>query len=373
MLNRRHFLATCSAAAVSGFAARAAGSGAPFSFILLGDLHFDRWEHHDLKWLEAHKPGDLSQIRNYTRLTSEVMPKLFAEVKARIAALQATDAPPAFVVQVGDLVEGLCGNEELAALQNREAIEFVNKAGLGLPLLFTKGNHDVTGDGAVAAFDHVLQPYMVQQARLVDRKSAHAGGNYTATFGDTQFAFFDAYDKTSLDWLEAVAAARTARHLFVAVHPPVVPYGARASWYLYAGDKGRKQRDKLVNLLGAQEAMVLGGHLHKFASLTRVAGGKKFTQLAVSSVVSEPAQKIRDVLHGTDAYIADQVELEPRHSPETAAARRQIYDAERQAVTAFEYADTSGYAVVTVRGAEVTAQAYAGTATTPFQTVQLSV
>ncbi len=31
-------------------------SGQSFSFVLLGDLHFDRLEHHDFGWLDKHHP-----------------------------------------------------------------------------------------------------------------------------------------------------------------------------------------------------------------------------------------------------------------------------------------------------------------------------
>src|SRR5581483_4852709 len=117
-----------------------------FSFVLLGDLHFDKLEHHDFGWLERNKPGDLSQIKNYSKLTAEVMPQLFARLSTCVSQLQAASSQVPFVLQVGDLVEGLCGTEELAALQNREALEFVRDSKLGVPFLFTKGNHDVTGD-----------------------------------------------------------------------------------------------------------------------------------------------------------------------------------------------------------------------------------
>lgn len=371
MPNRRQFLTTCAAASVAGLTRAAPAAPGPFSFVLMGDLHFDRMEHHDLKWLEEHKAGDLSQIQNYTKLTAEVMPQMFATVKARIAALRHSGAPPAFVLQVGDLVQGLCGSDELAALQNREAVEFIAQADLGVPFLFTKGNHDITGDGAADAFKQVLQPFMQRQARMIDGKSAHSAANYTTRFGETQFAFFDAYDKTSLEWLEAVAAARTARHLFVTVHPPVVPYGARATWHLYNGEKGKAKRTKLLEILGKQAAMVLGGHLHKFAALTRTAGGGRFTQLAVSSVVSAPNQRFKDELHGLAHYTGDQVKLEPKHSPETEVERRAVYEEERKSVTAFEYVDTAGYAVVTVDGGKVEAKVYAGTAGEAFQTVNL--
>lgn len=370
MQTRRRFLQACSAAAVTGLAAERAK---PFPFILLGDLHYDSLAHHDFKWLKEHHAGDLSQIQNYSRLTAEVMPGMFAAVKQRIAMLRDSAAPAAFVLQVGDLVEGLCGNAELSVKQNREALAFVAQRELGVPFLFTKGNHDVTGDGAKEAFDEVLLPFMAKEAQQVDVAASNSKANHLVTWGEAQFAFFDAYDQTSLQWLEAVVAKRTARHLFVIIHPPVVPYGARATWHLHAGEKAKAQRDKLLDVLGGQEAMVLGGHLHKFSALTRLAGGKSFSQLAVSSVVSALTQKPKDELHGVARYDGDQVNLEPKHSPETAALRRELYEMERKKVTAFEYADTAGYAVVTVDGGRVEAAVHAGSRGEIFHRVTLSV
>ena len=72
-------------------------------------------------------------------------------------------------------------------------------------------------------------------------------------------------------------------------------------------------------------------------------------------------------------YTGDQVNLEPRHAPETAALRREIYASERKQVTAFEYADVAGYAVVTVHGAQVTAAVHAGSQPGAFQSLKISV
>jgi len=373
MPSRRRFLQACTATALPTLASHAAEDARPYSFILLGDLHYDSLAHHDMKWLQEHHAGDLSQIENYSRLTTEVMPGMFAAIKQRITALRGSAAPPAFVLQVGDLVEGLCGTAELSARQNREALTFVTQADLGIPFVFTKGNHAVTGDGAKEAFDEILLPFMSQQARSLDPSTTHTLANHTLTYGEAQFAFFDAYDKTSLEWLESVTAKRTAKHLFVIIHPPVVPYGARATWNLYAGEKAQPQREKLLDVLGHQEAMVLGGHLHKFSALNRLAGGKSFSQLAVSSVVSALNQKPKDVLHGLGSYTGDQVKLEPKHAPETAALRREIYATERQQVTAFEYADAAGYAVITVNGDQVQAAVHAGSQAGTFQTLKISV
>jgi hypothetical protein len=200
------------------------------------------------------------------------------------------------------LVEGLCGTEELAARQNAEALAFVETMKLGVPFLFTKGNHDVTGDGAPEAFQTVFHPFL-------NRQSASLGGSklegaaYTLEHGGALFCFFDAYDKASLDWLEAALARRTARHCFVVIHPPVVPYGARATWHLYSAAGDRSRREKLLTLLGQQNAFVLGGHIHKYSTLTRTTpAGGRFVQLAVSSIVNALEVQPKDQLSGIAEY-----------------------------------------------------------------------
>jgi len=343
-----------------------------FSFVLLGDLHFDKLEHHDFTWLEKNKPADLSQIRNYTRITADITPRLFATVRETISDLKQSTVPPAFVLQVGDLVEGLCGTEELATRQNQEAAAFVGDAKLGAPFLFTKGNHDVTGDGATAAFKTIFHPFMAKElSALGDGKLSKA--NYAFSHSGAMFCCFDAYDKESLDWLEAALAKRTARHCFVVIHPPVVPYGARSTWHIYSNPKDKPKRDKLLELLGKQRVFVLGGHIHKFNTLVRsTGGGGQFVQLAISSIINSPKVKPKDVLSGTNEYNGDQIRVEPNFSPETQKERKGVYEAERPFVKKFDYADLPGYAVVTVNGSNVEAKIFSGASGQLWRTLQLS-
>ncbi|MBI5770460.1 MAG: metallophosphoesterase [Verrucomicrobia bacterium] len=378
-VTRRQFVSTAAAAAGLAVAPAclrvAAGVKAPFSFVLLGDLHYDQLEHHDLAWLDRTHPKDLSQIKNYSRITTEVMPRLFATVRATVQELNRAPATRvAFVLQAGDLVEGLCGSEALAARQNTGALACVREARLGAPFLFTKGNHDVTGDGAKEAFAEVFHPFLTEQARAVTAglpglKSAR----YTVECGNAQFVFFDAYEAAaSLEWFEAVAARRTAEHCFVVVHPPVVPYGARATWHLFSAERDKARREKFLGILGRQRAFVLGGHIHKYATLAREAGGGRFAQLALSSVVGSAGVRAKTPLSGLVEYTGDQIRVEPDFSPDTAAARRAVYEAERPFVRAFEYADLPGYAVVTVDGPRVQARMYAGVGRELWRTVDLS-
>jgi UDP-2,3-diacylglucosamine pyrophosphatase LpxH len=279
-----------------------------------------------------------------------------------------------FVLQVGDLVEGLCGSEERAARQDQEALDFVRGAELGVPFMFTKGNHDVTGDGAPQAFAHVCQKFLGEQpVNFTGDGKPTSANNYTIEHGGALFCIFDAYEAQSLEWLEAALARRTARHCFVVIHPPVVPYGARATWHLYASARDQAKREKLLEMLGKQNAFVLGGHIHKFNTLTRTTPkGGKFVQLAVSSVINAPAVKVKDTLSGVAAYNGDQIRVEPAFSPDTEPQRRAVYEAERPFVKTFEYADLPGYAVIDVTPTRVTARIFAGVSRELWRTVDLT-
>ena len=43
------------------------------SFIVLGDIHYDRMKDHDMEWLKT-KPDDLRQVKEYTRITNDIWP-----------------------------------------------------------------------------------------------------------------------------------------------------------------------------------------------------------------------------------------------------------------------------------------------------------
>jgi hypothetical protein len=336
------------AAAGSVVAARARAADG-FSFPLLGDLHFDRLEHHDMEWLTREKPGDVAQVKNYSRLTQEVLPRLLPEIRTTIA--EAAGRVP-FCLHVGDFVEGLCGTPELARRHCAEAVEFVREAKLGRPFLFTKGNHDVTGPGSVEAFDQVLLPFLSGESRQELRSAS-----YAVTEGDSQFLFFDAYRPESLDWLEKTLERRAAKHVFVVIHPPVVPTGARSTWHVFAAERQRAQRQKLLTLLGRNRAIVLCGHLHKHGVLVRRTEAGPFAQVMVSSIMPNPMAEPAAVV---TEYGPDLVQLEPRFSPETEAQRRENLRLEQPEIRRFEYAETPGYALLHVAARGVSAEFYSG-------------
>jgi hypothetical protein len=374
---RRDFLKTV-VAGTAGLSllpsAGLAASKEAFAFPLLGDLHFDELGCHNQELLGREKPDDLRQVRQYCALTAGTMPRLFASVHAAIGDLNVVpETRVPFALQVGDLVEGLCGTAEQTQQLDAAALNFVRAARLGVPFLFTKGNHDITGPGAADAFKSVFHSFLSEQAAALGGDGKLATARYQIEYGNALFCFFDAYDKESLAWLEAALARRTARHCFLVVHPPVVPYGARATWHLFSGEQEKIQRERLLGLLGKHNVIVLSGHIHKYNVLVRATpGGGKFLQLGLSSIINEADPRPQHLLSGVKDYNGDQVNVEPNFSPATAEQRRAVYQAEAPFVKQFQYADLPGYAVVQVNGPQVKAAIYSGVGRQVWRTLVLS-
>ena len=370
MFSRRALVGSALAGGFIGFNGNwtfSADEGTDWSFPLLGDIHFDRLDHHDHEWLAKEHPGDVAQVQNYSRITREMTPRLVARVRDSLEALQQVKTRVPFVLQLGDLLEGLCGNADLAGRHAREGVEFVREARFSAPLVMTKGNHDITGPGAAEAYRQIVLPFLAQANQAEIREA-----NFTRRQGGTLVVFYDAYDRSSLDWFANTLEQSQPERLIVAIHPPVVPYNARSNWHVYSSPRQSEQRTRLLNLLGHHKAIVLCGHLHKYSLLVRRTDGGRFLQLAISSVAANADGKPRDERSGVDDYRPDLVDLEPRHAPDTVDARRDLLAAERPFIEHFEYADTWGHAVMHMHSGQFKADIYRGLDSDPWKQPNLS-
>lgn len=339
-------------------------SASEYSFVYLGDLHFDRWSHHDLDWVRAEKPADIRQIEGYTRNTEEYYPALLRRVQTLI---QASERRISMIVQGGDLTEGLCGSRELQETQFREARAFIRQYIPETPFLAAKGNHDITGPGAREAFDSVMLPWLSEECgKPVDSAS------FSFMKGPDLFVFFDAYHNNNLDWLENTLSRNTHRYAFVVMHPPAVPYTARSTWHLFWREKEQDRRQRFLNILGTNKVVLLTAHLHKYHVLTRETAGGSFVQFSVNSVIDSPDPAVRDHLEGVKHYGGSLVDLEPEFQPDTVAERRTLLEREKPYIAAFECADFPGFAVLQVSDAGVTADIHIGSSDTVWKSVRLS-
>lgn len=334
------------------------------SFVLLGDLHFDKLSHHDFNYIKEKYAKDLVQIENYSKITKEKLPQLFSTIKK-----QAANISSQFYLQLGDFLEGLCGSEELATLQTKEFIALVKDQIPGEPFIVIKGNHDITGEGAKEAFRKVVHPW---QSKEQDQEITSA--NSTFIRNNIRFVLFDCYtENESLIWFKKVMEDHKEDALFFCVHEPVVPYNARANWMVFDKADQKAQRTELLELLGKHNAIVLTGHLHKTSLVVRKTKVGNFVQLGIGSVIPTGTAEVKDHIGGLNAYQPDLVNLEPNFSPDTLALRKSILEDEKPFIKHFDYADFCGYATVEIsQNNQVSLSVFKGTNTSPWTAVNLS-
>ena len=334
-----------------------------YSFVYLGDMHFDKKSHHDFDWVQANKPNDIRQIEDYVRITENHTPGLLRRVQNSI---ESGNGRIKMVVQGGDLIEGLCGSRSLQETQFKDALKCVREYIPRTPFIAAKGNHDITGPGAREAFDSVMLPWLSKECRKqIDSAS------FFFFKGPDLFVFFDAYHDNNLDWLQETLSRNRHRHAFVVMHPPAVPYNARSTWHLFSREKDKDVRERFLNILGANKVVLLTAHLHKYVVLARRTSKGTFVQFSMNSVISSPEISVKDHLKGLGNYSGALVDLEPDFQPDTKEQRRKMLEDEKPYITYFEYADFPGYAVINVSDAGINIDIYTGDSGTLWQNVPL--
>jgi 3',5'-cyclic AMP phosphodiesterase CpdA len=336
---------------------------AEYSFVYLGDIHFDKNSHHDFDWVQVNKPNDIRQIENYVRITENHTPRLLKRIQT---AIETSNGRIKMIVQGGDLTEGLCGSRELQEAQFKDIKQCIRKYIPRTMFVAVKGNHDITGPGAKEAFNSFMLPWLSQEC---GKKINSA--SFFFKKGPDLFIFFDAYHNNNLDWLEKTIRQNKNRYVFVVMHPPAVPYNARSTWHLFSRAKEKDVRERFLNILGQNKVVLLTAHLHKYVFLARKTARGTFVQLSMNSVISSSKISVKDHLEGLGNYGPALVDLEPDFSPATKEQRQKMLEDEKPYITYFEFANFPGYAVINVSDTGINIDIYTGISDTLWKNVPL--
>jgi len=343
------------------------GAGTAYSFVYLGDMHFDKKCHHDFEWVKANMPNDISQIEDYVRITEKYTPCLLRRVQT---CIESSQGQIKMIIQGGDLTEGLCGSFELQQTQFKDVKALIRSHIPQTRFIAVKGNHDITGPGAREAFESVMLPWLSDECG----KQINSASFYIME-GPDLFVFFDAYHNNDLDWLQRTLSQNKHRYVFVVMHPPAVPYNARSTWHLFSRASEKDVRERFLNILGANEVVLLTAHLHKYSILARrtpaCAGAGTFVQFSVNSVISSSKISVKDQLEGVESYGGQLVELEPQFQPDTKKERQKLLEDEKPYITYFEYADFPGYAIINVSEAGINIDIYTGDSDKVWKNISL--
>lgn len=334
------------------------------SLLVLGDLHYDRLEDHDMEWL-SRKPDDLRQVtKEYVVFTDNNWVDFMGVLRRKI---QQAANPVQAVVQLGDLSEGLAGSEQKADQMAGNVIKAITDANLKVPWLLTKGNHDVTGPGSDKAFKEHYLPLIRQQAKT----PGVTGASYSWVKDDVQVAFLDPWDQ-SVDmatFLEEEFSGSGARFKFVAIHEPVIPVTERC-WHTLKKDPGNRER--LLEVIARHKAIVLCGHLHRYSVVRRNTQWGPIIQVMAVSVVRD--RKYLEPSHLVTKYGPSIAENVPAWQPETMEARKAILAEEARYVTYYKQTDLPGYAILTMdsKQGRVQLEYYPAFGKRPYDTIDLT-
>ncbi|MCK4748176.1 MAG: metallophosphoesterase [Bacteroidales bacterium] len=332
------------------------------SLLILGDLHYDLLQDHDMDWL-SDRPGDLRQVEAYTAYTEEHWSDFMTRLKRKI---EQDSIPVKAIVQLGDLSEGLAGTKEKAFQMASHTMKAIDAVQMPVPWILTKGNHDVTGPGAAEAFQEYYVPMIREQSGNPEIYSA----SYSFRCGKVQVTCLDPWDRETdmIAFLEEELSGSDAKFKFVAIHEPVIPVTERC-WHTLR--RNPEQRENLMEVIARNKAIVLCGHLHRYSVVSRSTPYGQIVQVMVISVVKD--RKYKKPSYLITEYGPSLVEDMPDWQPETMEARKEILAEEAKYVSFYKQTDLPGYAIIKVDGEKESIQLeyYAAFGNKPYDKIDL--
>ena len=327
-------------------------AAAEYQVMVLGDIHYDAREYHATPDGKTRSP-----------LRSEYINMWKAQSPAMLtsAAKLMTD-DTAFVIQVGDFIQGDAISEALHEKMLADAFLKVKSFFPKHRLLPVKGNHDVRGylpvtdkngkvtykrrnSGVPAA--KAFLPLVAKELGL-----GKISGNYAVVHNNDLYIFYDGLIKarTSLNFLKNTLKAHPkARNVFFITHLPVLACSTGAPWWL------APRSQDIAKMLMPRNAIILTAHTHQ-PSLVKVSEGKNsLIQMVFSSVAYR--WKSGNAASVKYANFAEYLKaVKPQKKPGRANA---IKNMQARKIDIFEhYSNATGFTILKINGNSVTAELY---------------
>ena len=329
-------------------------SAEEYNFLALGDIHYDGEKYHVSPPSNATRKHE--RERNFAMWNSGASDAVLAA-----ASKAATASGSAFVVQLGDLIQGYCENVELQEKMFADGYPKVRNHFADHKFYAIRGNHDARIEKKYIDAPSISE-FFPRVARDLGRESV--SGTYTIRHGKDLFIFFDGFgtpEKSIAEVKQALDSNSDARYVFFLTHLPLlVSSPAYPGWMVPAPDSIRA-------MLAKVNAVVLTAHTHLpgFISVTLPEG--TLSQLVVSSIgqhwKKDTERKV--IMRSID-------DLEKRCTPQRLATKSST-----QAIKKFRtfrvneytiWSPDSGFAVIKVNDEAVVADIYADDSGKPVET-----
>ena len=389
-LTRREFVGGLAAVVGAEALAGVMPGERAYAVSVLGDLHYDTAPEtvYHAKFAELFRAAGKHPLRFKE---FERNAKMWAGPSRQILAASGKCAAgdTAFVLQLGDLIQGDCNDFAVHRRMLDETATLVKGAyPTGLPLVTVCGNHDIR-EGGMGRNQAAKQPYVDFS---LDFHRRELGSRLCGGMNATTFAFRQGPDLyVALDFNSAIdhvplvkkilAANKDVRHTFVLSHGGVFPFDCWDCRWFYLGGvseshKGLKPhqaadrlRREMRALLAARNAIVLCGHTHHLELKEAKFPEGTITEMTMNSVPCQskgpdfPGEP-QVVREGVSAYgVTDWV----KKNPAVAA----LFDEYRPYMTRYYLANAAGHARLRVSDEGVWFDYYGRASVTPTKTFRL--
>ena len=363
-MNRRDFLSL----SASGIAAlgltgpsvllegkNSSRKGGRYSVVILGDTHFDKAPDTIYHSCYDEPNENLSQIQRgeFARngeMWSDRCPRLLARAAGLI------DDSTRFALQVGDLIQGDCGNGDVHRRMLSDAMDYLKANLKGLPFVTVVGNHDIRGTDAKEAYHEYMPARMSAELGMPIRKTT-----FSFPVGDDAWIVTDFNDPDDEEMDKLLKETEGARYTFIVTHSAVFPLdGLSFRWFYQGSAKRTGARLHFREEFARRNAIVLCGHTHRTEFHDWYGDGGRITQMTCSSVWAN-----EELGHyGIDVERPEQYGLSRRRrvSPDDPANKdaEALYDEYRPGLRQYIHAYSAGSYRLDVSRRGVTVDFYAG-------------
>ena len=289
-MNRRDFLAL-SAAGVAQMTllgriaakTQTPGTQTDYNIVILGDTHYDTEpaDVYHAKYVDPNENSNRLHRAEFVR-NGEMWRSRCPKLLKRAAKL--VDDKTRFVLQLGDLVQGDCGDPEIHETMLTDAIRLIKQSVCSsLPFVTVVGNHDIRGTQAKECYHRFMPPVMSRELG-----TSVTDTSFRFTMGDDVFIVIDFNDPDAALFDRMLDDSQGARHTFIVSHGTLFPaVNAYPRWYLYGGQKkpaNPELHKHFVARFAQRNAIYLCGHTHLTEFLDWQGEGGRITQMTMNSV-----------------------------------------------------------------------------------------
>lgn len=245
---------------------------------MLGDVHFDATERdvYHAKY-RPEIPWKARVCEREFKRNAEMWRDRLPRLIRSAAAVRTPDT--AFLLQLGDLIQGDCCDRDLHYKMLVEAEKACCRDFGDIEFRMVCGNHDiremVTKDGDEAFDEWYGKPSV-----------------WTAAEGPDAWIFVDFTRPDTDAVFKALRDTEGCRHLFFVCHAPVSPSDNWGYYWFLLGDEPRLDdvRRRLRRELTRRSAIVLAGHVHCTSLMEWKTSEGTLTQFIANSVWTRPEQ-----------------------------------------------------------------------------------